>query len=135
LVARAEDLLRSWQIVLPAPSTLEALVASVTGRVQDALYTRMLSGLTPDLCRAMDDLLQVPSGERHSLLFQLKEYPPEASSAVILRYIARYRLLRDLGVGAMELRGVSLPMIRYFAEVTKRYDVRALRRFPVSRTS
>jgi hypothetical protein len=75
-------------------------------------------------------LLEVPAGERHSLLFQLKEYPPEASPAVILRYMARYHFLRDLGVGTIDLRRVSLPMIRYFAEVTKRSDVRALRRFP-----
>jgi Domain of unknown function (DUF4158) len=33
-------------------------------------------------------------------------------------------------IRAIDLRRVSLPMIRYFAEVTKRYDVRALRRFP-----
>ena len=29
------------------------------------------------------------------MLFQLKEYPPEASPAVILRYIERYHFLRD----------------------------------------
>jgi Domain of unknown function (DUF4158) len=130
LVARAEDILRTWQIVLPAPSTLEELTASVTAWVQDEVYTRILNGLTPELLRAMDDLREVPSGERHSLLFQLKEYPPEVSPAVILRYMARYHFLRDLGVEAIKLRRVSLPMIRYFAEVTKRYDVRALRRFP-----
>ena len=102
--------------------------------VQDEVYTRILTGLTPELLRAMDDLLEVPSGERHSLLFQLKEYPPEASPAVILRYMARYHFLRDLGVGAIDLRRVSLPMIRYFAEVAKRYDVRALRRFSPGQT-
>ncbi len=35
LVTRAEDILRAWQIVLPAPSTLEELVVSVTAQVQD----------------------------------------------------------------------------------------------------
>ena len=30
----------------------------------------------------------------------------------------------------MDLRSVSPPLVRYFAEMTKRYDVRALRRFP-----
>ena len=50
------------------------------------------------------------------MLFQLKEYPPEASNAVILRYIARYHFLRDLGVGAMDLGGISPPMIRYLGD-------------------
>jgi TnpA family transposase len=129
LVSRAEDVLRSWQILLPAPSTLEELVASVTVRVQDEVYTRIATALPPALQRAIDDLLQVPSGERHSVLFQLKEYPPEASPAVILRYIERDHVLPQLGVDAIDVSSVRPPMIRYFADVAKRYDARALRRF------
>jgi Domain of unknown function (DUF4158) len=129
LVSRAEDVLRSWQIILPAPSTLEELVASVTVRAQDEVYTRMATALPPALQRAIDDLLQVPSGERHSVLFQLKEYPPEASPAVILRDIERYHVLQQLGVDAIDVSSVRPPMIRYFADIAKRYDARALRRF------
>ena len=77
----------------------------------------------------MDDLLEVPSGARRSALFSLKEYPPEASNAVILRYIERYHLLRDLGVSGIDLKSLSPPMVRYFADMTKRYDVYELRRF------
>ena len=129
LVVRAEEMLRTWRVVLPALSTLEELVVSVSTRVQDEIYTQLATGLSPELQRTMDDLLQVPSGERHSALFGLKEYPPEASNAVILRYIERYHFLRDLGVGTIDLSSVSAPMIRYLADLTKRYDVRALRRF------
>jgi hypothetical protein len=129
LLTRAEALLRAWHIVLPAPSTLEELIASVTAGVQDDLFTRMTAGVSPELQRAMDDLLAVPSGERRSTFFQLKEYPPEASTAVILRYIARYHFLRDLGVGTIDLSRLSLPMVRYFADLAKRYDVYELRRF------
>jgi TnpA family transposase len=63
LVSRAEDLLYAWQIVAPACSTLDALVASVTPHVQDEVYTRITTGLTPELRQALDALLQVPSGE------------------------------------------------------------------------
>ena len=52
----------------------------------------------------MDDLLHVPPGSATRMLFQLKEYPPEASPAVILRYIDRYHFLRDLGVEAIDLQ-------------------------------
>lgn len=55
LVARTEAILRSWQIVLPALSTLEELVASVTVRAQDEVYTRIAMGLSADLQQAMDD--------------------------------------------------------------------------------
>ena len=120
LVSRTEDLLRSWQMILPAPSTLEELVASVTTRVQDEVYTRLATGLPPALQHAIDDLLQIPPGERHSVLFSLKEYPPEAPPAVILRYIERSHFLQDLGVGTLDLSSVRPPMIRYFADIAKR---------------
>ena len=123
LVARAEESLRSWQIVLPAWSTLETLVVSVTTRLQDDVYTRIVTSVSPEMQQAMDALLEIPAGERRSSLFQLKEYPPEASNAVILRYIARYHFLRDLGVGAIDLSRLSLPMVRHFADLAKRYDV------------
>ena len=113
LVSRAEAILRAWQIVAPARSTLEELVGSVTARVQDDVYTRITTGLRPALLPAMDDLLQVPLGARRSVLFQLKEYPAEASYAVILRYIAHYHFLREFGVGTVDLGGSGLPMIRY----------------------
>jgi hypothetical protein len=130
LVARAEHILRAWQIVAPARSTLNELVVSVTARVQDDLYTRIATRIPPALQHALDDLLDVPAGARRSMLFQLKEYPPEASPAVILRYIERYHFLQDLGVSTLELRELSPAMLRYFADLAKRADVRALRRFP-----
>lgn len=130
LGTRAEDLLRAWQIVLPARSTLEELIASVTAQAQDDVYTRIVTGLTPALQQAIDDLLHVPAGEPRSMLFHLKEYPPEASTAVILRYIERYHFLQTLGVDAIDLSGVSPPMIRYLADLTKRHDAHTFRRFP-----
>ena len=47
LVARAEEILRSWQIVLPARSTLEELVVSVTAGVQDEVYAQIVEGGIP----------------------------------------------------------------------------------------
>jgi hypothetical protein len=60
--------------VLPARSTLEELVASVTARVQEDVYRRIVAGLSPTLQHAIDTLLHVPPGERTSMLLQLKEW-------------------------------------------------------------
>ena len=79
MVSRAEDILRAWKIVVPARSTLDELVASVTARVQGDVYTRLTSRLTPTFIQAIDELLQVPLGGHRSMLFQLKEYPAEAA--------------------------------------------------------
>ena len=135
LVERAEHILRAWQIVVPARSTLDALVVSVTARVQDALYTRIATHIPPALQRALDDLLDVPDGARRSMLFQLKEYPPEASPAVLLRYIERYHFLHDLGVSSLDLQDLSPALLRYFAALAKRADVRTLRRFAPAKRS
>ena len=86
-MARAEAILRAWTIVVPARSTLDELVASVTARVQGDGYTRSTSRLTPAFIQAIDERRQVPLGGHRSMLFQLKEYPAEASSTVILRSI------------------------------------------------
>jgi TnpA family transposase len=130
LVSRAEDILRAWKIVVPARSTLDELVASVTARVQGDVYIRITSRLTPAFIQAIDELLQVPLGGHRSMLFQLKEYPAEASYTVILRYIEHYHFLRDFGVDSIDLDGISPPMMRYLADQGKRYDVHTLRRFP-----
>ena len=42
----------------------------------------------------MDDLLEIPPGGRRSTVFQFKEYPPEASHAVILRYVVEWKTVR-----------------------------------------
>ena len=79
LFDRAEDLLRSWKVVLPAPSTLERIVASITARVRHEVFERIAERLTPGFRQAIDDLLQVPEGEQRSRLFRLKEYPSGAN--------------------------------------------------------
>jgi TnpA family transposase len=129
LVTRAETILWQWQIVLPALSTLQEIVTGVMTRVQEEVYARIVTGLTPQLRQAMDEVLAVPSSEHRSPLFALKDYPPEASAEVILRYIERYHFLQELGVETIDLRGARPAMVHYLAEITKRYDVRALRRF------
>ena len=47
------------------------------------------------------------------MLFQLKEYPPEASYTVVMSSIECYHFLHNLKVETIDLSGVSLPMIRY----------------------
>jgi hypothetical protein len=89
VVTRAAAVLRAWQIVLPARLTLEERVISVTARAPDDVYRRIVPGLTPARQQALDGRLPVPAGERRSMLFQRKDYPPEARNAVSLRSIER----------------------------------------------
>jgi hypothetical protein len=65
---------------------------------------------------------------------RLKEYPPEASAAVILAYVTRYRQVHDLVANRIDLGMMNPDLVRHLALLTKRYDVHALKRFaPVKR--
>jgi hypothetical protein len=79
LLGYARDVLRSWQVIPPAGSTLERLVASVITRTRDDTFERIAARLGPELRQTIDELLVVPEDEARSPLFYLKAYPPEAT--------------------------------------------------------
>src|SRR5262249_47337162 len=82
---------------------------------------------------AFDALLQPRPGETQSPLAALQQYPPEATATALKTYIDRYHLVRDLGLAQLDLSDVRPGIIEHLARLTRRYDVRALRRFPAPR--
>lgn len=52
LMARAEDRLREWRVMLPAPSTLERLVTAEVTRATTDLYTKVANLLPPPSARS-----------------------------------------------------------------------------------
>jgi len=96
LLARAEDRLRDWRIMLPAKSTLERLVAAEVTHATTELFEKVASQLPPSLRDAIDLLVEVPQGDARSSLFRLKDYPKSANAGVIRADIARLRLIEDL---------------------------------------
>jgi hypothetical protein len=73
--------LRHVGVILPAPTTLERIVASSTSRIRQDVIERIADRLTPEVRSAIDTLVQVAEGDRRSELFQFKQYPPEANAA------------------------------------------------------
>jgi hypothetical protein len=80
----ADALLRTWQVIPPARSTLERLAASIASRAQDTLLEAMTAQLPLTLCQTIDRLPAVPEGTYRSPLFYLKAYPPEATTPALL---------------------------------------------------
>ena len=100
-MARAEDKLREWRVMLPATSTLERLVAAEVTQATTDLFDKISSRLPPSLREAIDLLVEVPEGDARSSLFRLKDYPKSANAAVIKGDIVRLRLIEQLlGAGA-----------------------------------
>jgi hypothetical protein len=129
LLQQTESLLRSWQVVLPASSTLERLVASAAAQAQQAIFVRIAERLPRGLCGDLDALLEVGPGDYHSALLRLKEYPPEASAAAIVAYVTRYRQVHELVSKRIDLASISPSLVRHLALLAKRNDVYALKRF------
>ncbi len=130
LLRQAHELLRSWRVVLPSgPSTLERIVASVAFRGQTEVLEIISQQLPPGLCQSIDELLEVPEGKRLSSLSWLKEYPSKVNAATIREQLRRYDAIRSTGVGALELQGVSLKVVKKFAELASCHKVTKLRCF------
>jgi hypothetical protein len=129
LLALAEDLLRAARIVLPAPSTLERLVASVAAHAVQDLFERIAAGLPDRLRDAIEDLVDVPEGEHRSPLAQLKEPPPAARATAIAARLARLDLVEGLLGTGVDLAAVAPQLLQHLAQLGRRYDAQALKRF------
>jgi hypothetical protein len=105
------------------------MVASVSSGARERIFEQILGRLSSEICTAIDEILEVPEGDRRSTLFRLKEYPPEATAATITTYIDRYELLRQFGVERIDLTGVATAQVLHLAKLAGRYDARALKRF------
>jgi len=95
-MARAEDRLREWRVMLPAPSTLERLVTAEVTRATTRSVHQNFKLLPPSLREAIDLLVEVREGDARSSLFRLKDYPKSANAAVIKGDIVRLRLIEQL---------------------------------------
>jgi hypothetical protein len=69
LFQSAENILRFWKTVLPAPATLERLVASVAASGREEILERIAMRLTPPLQEAIDRALEVPAEEAQCIYF------------------------------------------------------------------
>lgn len=129
LLARAEETLRAWKVVLPAPRSLERLVIGVVARGRQTLFERITARLDPTMLSQIDALVEVAPHSHRSELFDFKQYPPEATASAMAAHLERYQRLSALEVGRIDLTGASPRLVQYLAEVTGRYDAQSLKRF------
>ena len=133
LYGKAEQLLKSWHIVLPAGSSIERLVDSVAARARNEFYELITSRLPNHLAEQIDELLDETGPDGKTALFHLKEYPPAPSSKSILEYIDHFKRI-DRMLGPSFETGVEPHMQKHLAELGKRYDASALKQGPAART-
>jgi len=127
LYGKAEQVLKSWHIVLPAASTIERLVDSVSARARNDFFEFITSRLPDNLPEQIDELLEKTGSDGKTILFHLKEYPPSPSSKSILEYIDHFRLIDGM-LGQDFDTGVEPQMQKHLALLAKQYDASALKR-------
>ncbi|MBF0333917.1 MAG: DUF4158 domain-containing protein [Alphaproteobacteria bacterium] len=129
LLARVEDRLRGWRIVLPAQGTLERLVASEVTRATATLFDAVAARLPERLRAAIDLLIEVPEGDARSSLFRLKDRAKSATAAAIKGDLVRLGLIEELLGDGVDLTGIDSMVVRQLGQLGRRYDAGDLRRF------
>ena len=135
LVERAETLLLAARVVVPARAELERLVLSLNRRALEVLFTRIAARFSAST-RAAFDRLVGSSGEdpaeadRRATLGRYRT--PPASSMGRFTRTAGERLdeINELLEGLPDLSDIPHRVLRQIAQLCRRYDGHALRRFP-----
>jgi hypothetical protein len=134
LIQRAETALRAAKVILPARTTLDRLVASITRQALDGLFNRIATRLPSSLRVALDRLVgQLADDAGTEGRASLGRYrTPSAASMGRFTREARQRL-EEIGAmlaGLPDLADVPERIRRQLAQLCRRYDGHALRGFP-----
>jgi len=137
LIERAESLLLTARVVLPARAALERLVLSLNRRALDALFTRIASRFSAATRAAFDRLVGNACNtlEADGRATVGRYRTPPASSMGRFTRTAGERLaeinglLRDLP----DLSDIPHRVLGQLAQLCRRYDGHALRRFPADK--
>lgn len=91
------------KVLLPGPTVLARLVASVRGQVATRLWQALAAAPDAGQMARLDGLLVIPAGERSSPLDRLRRGPTSVTAAGLLGALDRLEEIRALGVGELDL--------------------------------
>lgn len=123
LVELARAALRRWKVELPAMSTLHRMAGTTSAATERSTWQAVVDHLTVEQKAKIDELLQVRDGDRRSLLFELKQYPPAPTPATINDYLERYQVLSSFGCGRLNFSDLSADNAAHLAALVRRYNV------------
>ncbi len=138
LVERAEAFLMTARVVLPARAALDRLVASLNRQALEALFTRIAARFSASTRAAFDRLLgnaDDDDAQANGRATVGRYRTPPASSMGRFTRTAGERLeeINALLRGLPDLSDIPHRVLRQLAELCRRYDGHALRRFPAAK--
>lgn len=128
LLKIAEIYLRERKVLLPAEKFFTKIIRESLLFAQEDVYTEIANLLSEEIGLSLEGLLETEN--KRSRLFDLKEYPPKATSAAILKYLDKYNFVNELIKDKIDLCSINPLLIKNLAGVCKRYNVWQLKRFP-----
>ena len=131
--SEAEQIVRGWRYALPRKTVFARMIDSFCARAEGDVFERIAAQVPPDGRRRIDELLAVPEGDQRSMLFHLKEYPPNGNAQSINDYMAHYHTAVGTGWELGEIQGVSHNLIEHLYRSAKRHDAWYLKRLPESK--
>ena len=126
LLRTAAITLRDRQLLRPAISTLERLVASSRARAERATYERLEPMLSAQTRRALDALCVTDVRLGVSRLVWLGREARSASPAQIVGQLEKLAFLRELGAPEWQLEAISANRRRQLAALARRSTTAAL---------
>lgn len=95
------------KVLLPGSTVLARQIASAREQAETALWQTLSQATTDTQKKALLGLLTVPAGERASGLERLRRGPASVTAAGMLGALTRLTEIQALGVGDVDLTGVS----------------------------
>ena len=103
LLARAREFLKERLVLFPAESALLRLVSDQKKRAREHIASKLAEGLTSDMVKTLDDLLEVKEGEAISGLQAVKANPAKPSPAAMQSLADKLTAIEATGVLAIDL--------------------------------
>lgn len=123
----AQFYLRERKVLLPPLKFFTKLIRESLLFAQEDVFAEVAGLLSEEVGTELESLLEVENNR--SRLFDLKEYPPKATSGAILKYLEKYHFASGLTKNKIDLRYINPQLIKNLAGVCKRYNVWQLKRF------
>ncbi len=130
IAAEAERIVRGWRYTLPRKTVFARMIDSFCARAEGDVFERIAAQVSVSGRQRIDELLAVPEEDQRSMLFRLKEYPPNGNAQSIKDYLAHYQAAVGTGWDLGEIRGVSQNLVEHLYRSAKRHDAWYLKRLP-----
>jgi TnpA family transposase len=107
LQARVQYYLKAQRILLPAESTLIRIIGEQRQRARERIYEQITADLPGKVAGVLDELLQVPLGEKASPLQRIKANPRNPSPEAMLALLQKLQLIETTGILQVDLSWLS----------------------------